>query len=857
MKIRQQPKKQRTTRRLLIWLVLILGGIVLLIGAGVVFMRVAPESITSLISRAVSLDRFRIVFAREAAQLGLTEASELPTIYIDMDLENYQRILEKRQFALDTGVLLASDEDMVPGMLQYEDEPAVDIELRLKGDWTDHLSGDKWSFRIHTEDGHYINGMRRFSIQDPRTREFLNQWLFNETARAEGLLAPRYTFVNVFLRGEALGIYALEEHFSKELLESQGRRAGVIVRFDETAVWQHRATYDLANVDWAEIEPVGFLYAGELVESAEITPFSAGSIAADPTLTLEAQAAMGALRAYQRGERTLAETFDVEKVARYLALSDVWSASHGLYWHNLRYYYNPITTLLEPIVFDNGPIFPAPDTQLSIFQYPDPYLRIAYVQMLEYYSQPEYLEGVIAAFGAQFQDYQRALSGEFDSESLLEPWDYLARRQAILRSEIAPPALLRGSYTWASDTAPAGLHAALLDQMLVPVELVGFQIDGETLALDPAWVEAAPGQLLAELPGVVLSSERTRLFDAVQVHIPAAALPDLPPAATAVQVAVLARLPGMEDVYTIPLSSTPPLTPLDSGPLPDPPTLEQALAQHPFLTLAGAENTLAVLPGEWRVEGDLIVPEGYVLDFPPGVTLRFQPGAILMSTSPVNIFGVEESWVHLTADAENWAGIVLLSAEAPSVWEYASVEHTAGVLRGNWVLTGATTFYESPITLDHVRFLHNTAEDGLNVIHSAFRFFATEFGEMTSDAFDGDFTTGTIEGCSFFNIQGDAIDVSGSTVSISNTFMRGIMDKAVSAGENSRLALENITISDVSIGISSKDLSRVVAEQVSITGARFAGLAAYIKKPEYGPAQIEAQNVTILDSPTPSLVQTG
>jgi len=33
---------------------------------------------------------------------------------------------------------------------------------------------------------------------------------------------------------------AFEEHFSKELLESQGRREGVIVKFDESLFWDYR-----------------------------------------------------------------------------------------------------------------------------------------------------------------------------------------------------------------------------------------------------------------------------------------------------------------------------------------------------------------------------------------------------------------------------------------------------------------------------------------------------------------------------------------------------------------------------------------------------------------------------------------
>ena len=106
--------------------------------------------------------------------------------------------------------------------------------MRLKGDWIDHLWGRKWSYRVKMRGSHAFLGMRRFSIQDPTTRNFLLEWAYLEHLRHEGVLAPRYEFMNLTFNGDKLGIYAIEEHFSKELLESQGRREGVIVRFNET-----------------------------------------------------------------------------------------------------------------------------------------------------------------------------------------------------------------------------------------------------------------------------------------------------------------------------------------------------------------------------------------------------------------------------------------------------------------------------------------------------------------------------------------------------------------------------------------------------------------------------------------------
>jgi len=142
--------------------------------------------------------------------------------------------------ALQKGILLQGDDDWARAEIRFQGE-TIPVRLRLKGDWTDHLNDKKWSFRVKTRGDATLLGMRSFSVQAPYTRSYLNEWLYYEDLRQAGILAPRYSFVNVVVNGESWGIYALEENFSKELLEAQGRREGVIIRFDESLFWERRA----------------------------------------------------------------------------------------------------------------------------------------------------------------------------------------------------------------------------------------------------------------------------------------------------------------------------------------------------------------------------------------------------------------------------------------------------------------------------------------------------------------------------------------------------------------------------------------------------------------------------------------
>ena len=84
-------------------------------------------------------------------------------------------------------------------------------------------------------------------------------------------------------------------------------------------------------------------------------------------------------------------------------------------------------------------------------------------------------------------------------------------------------------------------------------------------------------------------------------------------------------------------------------------------------------------------------------------------------------------------------------------------------------LTGAVTFYESPVSLAHVEFRSNAAEDSLNVVRTEFVLSDVEFIGATSDALDADFCQGRISNCRFFDTGNDAIDVSGSTIDIARS----------------------------------------------------------------------------------------
>ncbi len=165
------------------------------------------------------------------------------------------------------------------------------------------------------------------------------------------------------------------------------------------------------------------------------------------------------------------------------------------------------------------------------------------------------------------------------------------------------------------------------------------------------------------------------------------------------------------------------------------------------------------------------------------------------------------------------------------------------------------TFSRAPVTISDCRFANVLAEDALNVLSAQVLLADTEFSGCSSDAFDGDFVTGHIDGCRYRDIAGDAIDVSGSTMVISRVDALQIGDKAVSAGEKSDVEISSVAVFGAAMGLVSKDHSTVRAVDVHLHDTRI-GLAAYVKKPEFGPASMVANGVSFSEVESPALVQT-
>jgi len=240
------------------------------------------------------------------------------------------------------------------------------------------------------------------------------------------------------------------------------------------------------------------------------------------------------------------------------------------------------------------------------------------------------------------------------------------------------------------------------------------------------------------------------------------------------------------------------------------------------------------------ISSPIVIPEGYEVVFNAGAELDMIEGAFFLSHSSVKIKGEANNPVLIGSSDGTSQGFIIMQAQDRSIVNYAHFSRLNTLSYKGWQLTGAVNFYESNVNVSNTLFTNNLCEDALNIIRSNFTVKDSKFQNIFADAFDSDFCTGLVDNVEFLNIGNDAIDFSGSEVEIKECRIQDVGDKGVSCGENSKLYVENTIVERANIAYASKDLSILKLKACEAYDAVY-GLLVFQKKPEFGPARIEAQ----------------
>ncbi|MCB0706344.1 MAG: CotH kinase family protein [Saprospiraceae bacterium] len=728
-----------------------------------------------------------------------------PKLNLRVDEKDMRRMREKRLEAFAYGNLVTSKSDLVDAKLDTGGAE-IQVEARLKGDLLDHLQGRKWSFRIIPDEGSNWRGMTEFSVHNSLSRYHLDEWLFHRLIEQENLITTRYDFIEMALNGEPLGIYAYEEHFNDNFLLHRQLTPGLILRINEDGHWLY------APEQWSQ-HPAWY-------ESAQYEAFDEKEVLNDPERLKQFGVARDLLYGFLHDSLSAAETFDLEKMATYMAIVDLTNAYHAINFTNIRFYFNPHTAKLEPIAYDGytddgSKYFQAPvitgsqintrtpsdfspskgDAYLHYKLFNDMEFSREYIHQLERVCGEAYRDSFIEANQSEMLGREAFIQREYLEYDF--KWDYYFRNGKEIREVMYPlPEISIKAYRGAQGLTVESYHQ-------LPIEIIGF----------------GGGQLEETLAEPILLESFNRTIPVRRYAVPVIGRPKN----------IFVRTLGTDKVVSFPIFNWE----APESRVAAPRTSISDLADFPFLRVL-ADSQIVVQDGQHRITKDLVIPKGFTLRANPGTILELEQGASIRCYGTAILEGTSESPIQITSTKGSGGGFQLIEAGNASLFR-----HTIFSQLGNAGLSeNSVSVYASDITIDQCYFFKSRSRNGLGIINSTYKILNSKIEEVAGDGIDIDFSQGSITGLEVIKCGKDAIEISGGTATLYNITVEGAMEAGLNVNRKGLVTIGTLRVKGGKQGINCTGESALKIGTLVLQSVK-QGIVVFKKEAVYNGAQVE------------------
>lgn len=555
----------------------------------------------------------------------LAENIEPELIELNISDKDYKFLEKKRQEALNRGIQINKGDNYIKCEVIHGAD-TLDGEMRLKGHMTDHLEGDKWSFRVKT-DGE-IMGMYRFSLQNPATRNYAYEWVYHQLLEREDIMHLKYDFIKLKLNDKDLGVYAIEEHFGQHVSRDNNRPPGVILRWNPELYWESR----IDEMDSLYLDQEYAAYTSSFPEA-----YDRGVAKDDPNLIENYRTGAAMLESFRRGERSVSNVFDIEKMAAFHAVIDLVGGYHSLDWSDVKFFYNQETQRIEPVGYES-------------FSVRESYSIAGQRRPNDYESIGQNYHDMLFADTSFFSSYIRAIDRICDEaymrefEELVKP--ELNKKRGVLAEEFSYIKFTWGGYYENIELIrhnlelPKPFHAFLETENDSIVKIAVAPVSDfpiEILGLVMNKKEYAP------VKKIVLGPKPANTFlhyDFLQFKHNDAKIKDL---------ILMARIPGSKHVFKVNVSELPSYM---NAELPNPNQFRDSSGSK----LQWANDTLAFFEGRAiSITSQITIPSGKTLHIYKGQRINFERNGQLFVEGNVELFGSVSNPVEISASTERTA----------------------------------------------------------------------------------------------------------------------------------------------------------------------------------------------------------
>jgi hypothetical protein len=759
------------------------------------------------------------------------------SVELKIDSTNITKLLKYRKKALHDGLIKKENKKWVDAIFIYNLD-TFDSKIRFKGDWLDHLQSNKWSIRVKIKGDNYWKGFKTFSLQNPDSKYRLDEYIYHEILEDNNILSPKYGFTPLIINSIFAGVFSYEEHFERQLVERQERREGPIIKLDEEPFW----AVNYSNLKIGE-------KTLPIFNVSKIMPFRSKRIKKSKTLKNNLINAQNLLYTLKETEQ-IENIIDIEKFAEFYSIVDLTGAYHSLIWHNLRFYYNPISNLLEPIAFDgfteNG-IFPwtnnkmtfecqrngavQPDKYIITKQFKNKLFTNIYFDYSKKINTKKYLSTFYDKKKNEINFYEKMLN--IDYPDIKYNYKYLENRASNNFSVIAKKDSYKEINNYKTQRNISKKY---------PLSLAKSYINSYPTIDTTQYIIENYNSFELFIVGYSKNKNDTTKINELKINTYKNGNYGLYKFVSNKKIKYI-YLTDINKLDTFRIKINKFIKPQIYNPKKD--ILSNIKDYSNILSINN--NTILFKTGNYTINIPVIIPSGYKVIMNKNTNIDFINESYLLSYSPIFINGTEDEPVNFFSSDKSAKGITIVKANQVSSVNYLYIKDFDTFSQNNWKLTGAITFYNSNVDINNMKISDNKCEDAINIVNSLFTAHNCIFENIFSDAFDSDFSDGEIINCIFSGIGNDAIDFSGSKAKINNCKMFSIGDKAISAGEKSNLKTCKILVKNANIAFASKDKSSLSVDSSDVNNCMYA-YASYIKKTEFGASELNATNNKITNT---------
>lgn len=247
--------------------------------------------------------------------------------------------------------------------------------------------------------------------------------------------------------------------------------------------------------------------------------------------------------------------------------------------------------------------------------------------------------------------------------------------------------------------------------------------------------------------------------------------------------------------------------------------------------------------GTYSLEEDLVIPSPYKLVIEAGTKFLLYESISIFAYKGLDVRGTRDNPVVIRAvDSVKPYGTVgiLGTEETISTINYLYISNGSEAWHEGAYFSGSLSIHNNGL----VKILNSNisganADDGLNVKNSYIIMGNNNFSNNYADHVDLDYCKGLVFSSSFVDVEsqdpnGDALDISGSSIILFDSSFDGFADKGLSIGEESGVVVLRNKFFNNSLGIAVKDLSDLYLGGGNIFDNNKTDISVYLKKAIFG-----------------------